>query len=60
MKAMTMLFRVEVAALTEVAKGDSIAARMTHEDGVWWLRHIEKVAPRSSSSLQASERGNRG
>lgn len=43
MKAMTMLLRVDEATLTAVKKGDAITARMTSEDGTWWLREV-KVA----------------
>lgn len=44
MKAMTMLFHVEADTLAAVKKGDTITARMTNEDGGWWLREVKKAA----------------
>lgn len=44
MKAMTMLFRVDDAALADVKKGDAITARMTNEDGAWWLHEVKPAA----------------
>lgn len=45
MKAMTMLFNVDAATLAAVKKGDAITARMTNEDGAWWLREVKAVTP---------------
>jgi len=44
MKAMTMLLRVDEATLASVKKGDAITARLTNEDGAWWLREVKAAA----------------
>ncbi len=45
MKAMTMMFRVDAAALDAVKKGDAIRARMINKNGAWWLSEVKPAAP---------------
>jgi Cu/Ag efflux protein CusF len=44
MRAMTMMFKVEPAVLTQVKRGDTIQARMSRRDDGWWLTGVEVIA----------------
>jgi uncharacterized GH25 family protein len=45
MRAMTMLFKVEPAALTRFKTGDAIRALMSRRPDGWWLHAIETGTP---------------
>ena len=44
MKAMTMLIKVDEAALKAVKKGDAITGRLTGKPDGWWLEAVAVVA----------------
>jgi Cu/Ag efflux protein CusF len=41
MRAMTMMFKVEPAALKVATKGASITGQMSRRDGEWWLHDVK-------------------
>lgn len=45
MRAMTMLFKVEPAVLSQVKRGDAIKALMSRRDDGWWLTAVEVMPP---------------
>ncbi len=45
MRAMTMLFKADSAALRKVKTGDVISARMSRQADGWWLTGIEVLPP---------------
>lgn len=47
MRAMTMVFKVEPAALAIAKKGETITAQMSRVGHDWWLHEV-KVAPKKS------------
>jgi Cu/Ag efflux protein CusF len=45
MRAMTMMFKVEPAVLTQVKRGDAIKALMSRREDGWWLTEVAVAAP---------------
>jgi Cu/Ag efflux protein CusF len=45
MRAMTMMFKVEPAVLTQVQRGDTISALMSRRPDGWWLTEVKVLAP---------------
>lgn len=43
MRAMTMLFKVDAAALKLVRKGATITAQMSRQGNEWWLHEVKVV-----------------
>jgi Cu/Ag efflux protein CusF len=44
MRAMTMMFKVDAAALKAVKEGDAITAQMARESDGWWLHDVKPAA----------------
>ena len=44
MRAMTMLFKVDIATLKSVQKGQTITAMMSRQGDDWWLHDVKTVA----------------
>ena len=44
MRAMTMMFKVEPAVLTQVKRGDAIKALMSRREDGWWLTEVAVAA----------------
>jgi uncharacterized GH25 family protein/Cu/Ag efflux protein CusF len=45
MRAMTMMFKVEPAVLTQVKRGDAIKALMSRREDGWWLTEVVVAGP---------------
>lgn len=45
MKAMTMMLKVEKAALSSVKKGDAVTGFLVRKTDGWWLEEVKTIAP---------------
>lgn len=45
MRAMTMMFKVDAAALKTFKEGDAITGQMAREGTDWWLHDVKPAAP---------------
>jgi Cu/Ag efflux protein CusF len=49
MRAMTMLFKVDDAALKSAKKGQAITAQMSRQGDDWWLHDVKPVAEKTAT-----------